>query len=170
MDKIGDDNRVENFVLGARAYCKLVEARASISNRRFIHQCAELLPDLYVRAIRLLNVEIAILDPSNSERLSRSEWQALFNSIGEKLGQDDHYQIVFDPYVSEPPVGTSLSDCLADIYRDLREGLDGFGEQEEQNRKAVGNWRFSFLTHWGRHCVSAMRAIHRLLERYHEDD
>lgn len=57
----------------------------------------------------------------------------------------------------EPGTG-DLADDLADIYRDLKEGLNLFDLGHEI--EAVWEWKYSFQSHWGRHAASALHALH----------
>ncbi len=69
------------------------------------------------------------------------------------------HRAVFDPHdlESEEPTLALLSDHLADIYRDLSNGL---GHADQGNIEAAClAWSFSYQVHWGRHAVSAFMAI-----------
>ncbi len=70
------------------------------------------------------------------------------------------YRVVFEPHDLESddePVIGMLSDDLADIYRDLAEGLD---QAKQGNLEAACfDWSFSYRTHWARHAVHALAAI-----------
>jgi hypothetical protein len=57
---------------------------------------------------------------------------------------------------------STLSDDLADIYRDLRASLLGDPARIQTN-DALWDLRFSFETHWGQHAVSALAAMQALL-------
>ena len=79
----------------------------------------------------------------------------------------DEFWTVFDPLKlgGEDPVVTTLSDCLADIWRDLKPGLEAMdANRERYQNDALWEWTFSFQTHWGRHAIDALRAIHFQLE------
>jgi len=91
---------------------------------------------------------------------------ALFRSLGSYLGDWDAYAEVFDPYeMDDTPVVGSLSDDLADVYRDLRRGLALFDASNRPGKiDAVWDWRFHFHSHWGEHATGALRPLHRLLE------
>jgi hypothetical protein len=72
----------------------------------------------------------------------------------------ESYWEVFDPYVDEPPVTTSLSDDVLDVYLDLRRGLD-LWLRDVPRAAAIWEWRFHFDLHWGDHAIDALRALHR---------
>lgn len=71
-----------------------------------------------------------------------------------------YYRVVFDPHESEgaEPVLGDLGDDIADVYRDLSQGLCKFrsGRVEEAER----DWCLAFWSHWGRHSASAFYALH----------
>jgi hypothetical protein len=70
------------------------------------------------------------------------------------------YWDTYDPLGEEgkEPVFNLLPDDLADIYKDIKEGLKLF--EEGKINDAVWEWRFHFEGHWGRHLTSAQRAIY----------
>ena len=49
------------------------------------------------------------------------------------------------------------ADDLADIYRDLKEGLELY--EAGHVAEALWEWSQSFNTHWGRHASSALHAL-----------
>jgi len=59
---------------------------------------------------------------------------------------------------SEEPVMGDVIDDLADIYKDLKEGLWYLEQGSEDD--AVFQWRFSLDVHWSRHIISTMYALH----------
>ena len=73
------------------------------------------------------------------------------------------YGEVFDPTVIPPqtPVCGSLSDDIADIYRDVVTGLREY--QAGRRNAALREWGFLLQIHWGEHATGAIRALHRWL-------
>lgn len=70
------------------------------------------------------------------------------------------YQIAFDPHdfsADDQLVMGMLADDLADIYRDLAEGLDNFRQGHPDD--ACFDWSQSYSFHWARHAVHALTAI-----------
>jgi len=59
----------------------------------------------------------------------------------------------------------SLLDDLSDIWWDLKPGLYALDNgSEEQAADVFWDWKESFRTHWGRHAIDALRALHAHLE------
>lgn len=70
------------------------------------------------------------------------------------------YRVVFDPHDFDggnEPVTAMLADDLADIYRDLAQGLDN-AKQGHLN-DACFEWAQSYGFHWARHAVNALAAL-----------
>jgi hypothetical protein len=85
------------------------------------------------------------------------EWQAVCAACS-RLPVDT-YGSVFDPLAIPPeePVLGSLADDIADIYRDVVNGLRQY--QAGHRTAAAWEWRFGFENHWGHHAADAMRAL-----------
>jgi len=72
---------------------------------------------------------------------------------------------VFEPF--EPrakAISFSVSGDLADIYCDVKEGVLKIGKRSNVlSPSIVWEWKLKLETHWGRHAVSAIAALHSLL-------
>lgn len=159
-----DDERVAAFAEIAQCYCALIESDEDVSSRDFIKQCADALAQLYRGALSLIDVPLQLSDGHDVEGMSHEEWKTVFDRIGVRIGDHEYYMEVIDPYDMEASTGCgSLSDDLADMYRDLKPALCLYGRSEADSNESVFSWRLSFLSHWGRHCTSALRAIHCVL-------
>ena len=102
-------------------------------------------------------------EESGSDRVSYEEWHEVMKRSS-RLPLD-YYGVVFDPSILPPeePVIGSLSDDVADIYRDVVSGLRQY--QKGWKGEARWNWQFSFRSHWGAHATGAIRALHAWLEK-----
>lgn len=72
-----------------------------------------------------------------------------------------YYREVFDALdlqATDEPVTGDLYDDLADIYRDLFEGL--FIYRHVSPAEAERFWSQSFRYHWGEHATRALRALY----------
>ena len=154
-----------DFVESAEQFCTLIDHHQSSSDWEFLHKCASQLAHLY-RAAVLLS-----LSPADNEcddivgtEISHDQWEVLYHSLGEKLGSHCLYWEVYDPREDGDPVAGDLADDLADIYRDVKNGLVAY--KDGQINEAVWDWRFTFSSHWGDHLVDALRAIHRIVSAH----
>ena len=160
-------NPIDSFAELATSYCTLIDKHGDYSAEELITRVRDFLPLLYYRALQLPQVES--VDEEPDQAISHDEWSALFNSLKQKLGVNDHYWAIYAPIKLEHdiPIAASLSDDLADIWRDLKDGASRWTEASEGIRdQIVWSWHFSFHYHWSDHAVDALRAIHWLSEHY----
>lgn len=102
----------------------------------------------------------------DADRPSQDEWQAVCRRF--KSMPFSYYNGFFDPHenvgvTSEAGVDDLLDD-LADIWRDLRHGLDLWDAGEEA--AAQWEWVFGYRSHWGRHAAGAQYALHCWMADY----
>ena len=111
--------------------------------------------------LHLSVLRLPVLDSGNTEDcLTRDDWLRVHKSF-QQLPLDWYWK-VFDVFSGdEVPVFCSISDDLADIYKDLKEGLLLYDSGKVN--EAVWEWRFNYLIHWGRHLTGAQTALHQHL-------
>ncbi len=159
------------FGVIARRYCAIVEAAATIGKTEFLLELYRILPELVLEAIRLPDIDSDAAeedDPKNvppilqRPAMSDGEWGLLYGLLKEKFGDSTLYWTVFDPLKNDEAIPGSLADDVADVYRDLLEGVSLI-DKYVANTEAIWEWRFGFHSHWGDHAISALRTIHWLL-------
>ncbi len=96
-------------------------------------------------------------------RMTQEQWGELCSLLKEKLGDWNLYSPVFDPTKDREAIYGSLADDIADIYRDLKEGLVLHSDLAPPN-DILWEWRLGFYSHWGKHAIDARHTIHFLLE------
>jgi hypothetical protein len=156
------------FVAAARRFVAVVDGREGMSAEEFLLTLHPLLAELTFRASVLPDVWSDHDSPE--DRMTHDDWSRLFRSLSDYLGDRDVYWQVFDPVElgGDDPMRGFLADDLADIYRDLKPGLEAVAERRGRIPKfVVWEWRFGFFSHWGHHAINAMRTIHALIS-YHE--
>ena len=178
MDSMNDltdiGKAADRFSAVARRFCAVVDSASGFEKKELLSQFYRILPKLIDEAIHLPDVELSDNDEQikkNTNGASRrkarqgeQEWGQLYNLLKEKLGDWDSYWQVFDPTEDTEAIFGSLADDLADIYRDVKEGivLRETGEVPVEN--IVWTWRLTFGYHWGNHAMDALRTIHFRLE------
>jgi hypothetical protein len=156
------DDPIIEFVTEARLYCSLVEGSDSSNSWTFAQACLIAVLRLLERALRLPEI-----DPETTDLLtgiSHENWQTMRQEIARKLARDYYWEI-FEPFEQEEPkpVLGSLSDALADIWRDLKRGLAEIDRGgATSTSEAVWHWRESFESHWGHHAAAAVFALNAL--------
>ena len=150
------DKNLEQFIALSREYISTID---EISDKTmpydFLSKCLLLLPQIYALGLQIPNVE------SETSDISNSSYPSPMSSIMRVLGKYDLYNEVFDPIFDKEIVTSSISDDLADIYKDLKDPLINYDFGKEND--AVWEWRFNILGHCGDHIVDTLRAIHRLV-------
>ena len=92
------------------------------------------------------------------------EWGRLYELLKDKLEDWDLYWQVFDPTKDSEAIRGSLADDIADIYRDVKEGLDVHNPNLALRQDTICSWRVLYYSHWGQHAINALYTIHFLLE------
>lgn len=146
---------VEEFQAAAERYCDLVTREEPIQES-----------DIWTFRDILLRLVFHIAAVENHPQGSHQENPFLGNSVYKQIVKKldrlpfRSYRKVFDPHDFEEkdePVTATLSDELADIYRDLAGGVtlarDGHIDD------ACFHWAMNYRIHWARHAVSALAAI-----------
>ncbi|NHZ99416.1 DUF5063 domain-containing protein [Massilia sp. CCM 8734] len=142
------------FVQSARDFCQWAEgdlqpgeAQVPIARRH--------LARLYAQALDLPQRDCDWGD--EAAQVSHAAWQAMFARFGAlPLNYYSQSANTLDVVCSEMMIG-DLADDLADIWRNLKHGLnllDG-GNPDA----AVFQWRENFIIHWGSHAASALHVL-----------
>jgi Domain of unknown function (DUF5063) len=165
---------VHRFGLIAQQYCSLVDSRSALEKSEFLLQVYRMLPELIAEAIRLPLInfgddenevqEATINQIRARTEMRQQEWGQLYNSLKEQLGDWDLYWQVFDPRKDNEAIRGSLADDIADVYRELKDGIVLKEAIEIPPHEIVFEWRLGFFTHWGKHAIDALRTMHFLLE------
>jgi hypothetical protein len=154
-----DHVEVANFTALARQYVELLGSDEAVAADRVISSLAALLPALYIAALRLPDV------PGSDEEIegvTHQDWKTVYNRVNRVVSTAASLQdwaLSLGPDNNETRGGW-LADDLADIWRDLENGLMFVDAGSETD--AVWEWRFSFWNHWGQHTVGALHVIHSL--------
>ena len=149
--------RIDDFARTAQEFCVWVGKPGKDSHQALI-EVQRHVARLHAAALDLPAVHWPSYEVDDVEDISNSELSKVERRLS-KLPLN-HYWELFDPLTNKPedPVCGSLSDDLADIWRDISPPLRLYDSGEK--RKAASQWRFAFETHWGEHSTSALRAMH----------
>lgn len=158
------------------AYCRVIESARGTDRLTFVNAVAVTLSTAFATALRLPDLELGSesTDEDWDRLISHEQWFALMKEVQGVLGEWDNYFTTHEAYrlsaagtpdlraemLEEKVTNLSLADALADIWRDLRNGLNAFDRGVSADEVAWG-WRFSFRSHWGAHAADALRALHQ---------
>jgi hypothetical protein len=106
-------------------------------------------------------------------QMSNKIYFEIEKSLEKKFKRYNRYNEIYDNYNFDniDPVQGSLSDDLADIYRDIKPGLRNWNlSSAKLRRDIVFSWKLDFEIHWGEHLTSVLRALYCLLYNHLEDE
>lgn len=175
MNTLADNAEIAaRFAVVANRFCSVVDSASSTERADLLLQIYRILPKLIDEAISLPDVRLSDSDDQvegsgqpafrANVRPSVQEWGQLYNLLKEKLGDWDRYWQVFDPTEDDEAIFGTLADDIADIYRDLKEGLVLIEAHEAPPEDIIWNWRLLFYSHWGKHAMDALLAVHFRLQ------
>lgn len=149
------------FVDVARRYCTLIERRSELSRWDLLREVQSVLAELYFRGLALRPLEPSATD-SHAGALTHEEWWTLFSGLRDQLRDFDSYWVAHpEREASASPGASSLSDDLADVYRDLKSGFILWDAESDVD--AVWGWRERFRGHWGTHVIDALGRLHGIV-------
>lgn len=149
-----------SFASVCRRYCDIVDASAATEKIELLLQLYRVLPELILEAIRLPDTDPwkrdeedgsdVDLTPSKhpSLEMTDQEWGNLYKLLKEKLGEPPFYWAVFNPVEDKEAIEASLADDIADIYRDVIEGVRLLSKTTTDPGEIIWEWRLLFHSHW----------------------
>lgn len=157
-----NDKFLKNSDFDARLFVEAARAFAVwLVDRPKSDGCAEalaVLSRLYAESVVFCSVEFEAEELPASAAVGESQYAEALARAGRF--PFSYYQEVFNPH--EVPSGETvvgdLCDDLADIYRDIQTGINGWDAGHRQ--AALFHWQPQFRAHWGEHLTSAIRALH----------
>ncbi len=162
------------FASVAQQFCNAIDSAPNLDRIELLVQVYKILPQLIGEAMILPKIELSDDESQEEEarkaqarerlRLSEAQWGELYEFLKVKLGDLNLYWEVWDPTEDNEAIQGSLADDLADIYRDLKEGLNLGEARQAAPEDNIWHWRLGYYSHWGKHAVDALRTIHFLLE------
>lgn len=146
---------IREFAELAQEYCSWVEGDGN-KDEEHLFYVQVLLSKLYCWGVQLPECDPTDLLESNEK--PDHDHKSVLSHFNEFPVQ--YYSMVFNAHIvpSEEPVTGDVIDDLADIYKDLKDGLWYLSKGSELD--AVFQWRFSFGIHWARHVLGAMYALY----------
>jgi hypothetical protein len=162
------------FASVAQEFCSAIDSAPNLERTELLMQVYRILPRLIGEAISLPRVELSDDESQEEEnrkskarhrlRMNEAQWGQLYESLKVKLGSVTLYWEVWDPTKDNEAIHGSLADDFADIYRDLKEGLNLSESNQAPPEDNIWHWRLGYYSHWGKHAIDAVRTIHFLLE------
>lgn len=139
---------VRRFVGVAEHYCNLIETPSAAGDRdAFILAVRSCLAELLAAGFALPDAEPSEVDLPQGP--THAEWTSAFTSAQTTLGE----------LPGGPEAYLSVPDDLADVWRDLRRGLNALAAGTRWEDVAW-EWKLGLQMHWGKHAEDALVALH----------
>ncbi|RLA20914.1 MAG: DUF5063 domain-containing protein [Gammaproteobacteria bacterium] len=157
---ISDPFKFQALASAANDFCQLIENIKKLEESEWLFPITQSLAQLHATVLQFDSGGIDYRFFTLPDLDDRFE---LFFSLKLFLKEQDSYPLERD--LSTDSVGTtgSLADDFADIYFELKRGLNlldaGVIHCEEE---ALKLWQSGFILHWGQHLVDAQRHLYRL--------
>lgn len=148
------------FVNTAEALCAHIEGAANSDRVTFIRVCFMLISKLLSEVIELPEAPGETAAPA----ISDERYDQILQSLKVQFAENSYYTMMFEAFeiASEPAVG-SIPDDLADIWRELKSGLEALRQSNLES--AIGQWRTSFKEGWGDQATQVLRPLVTLIFR-----
>ncbi len=149
---------MHRFGASAMKFIELVDAAPHFETEAFLANVSHSMAELYSVALSLPVVEPETTD-TNEAPFQTDRWAELRRSLEKKIGPLDTYWTIFDFTEKQEPVQGSIAGDISEIYFDLRQSLH-LEESGAARPDVLFDWRLDFRSHWGRHLLAALTAIH----------
>jgi hypothetical protein len=157
---------VIEFAAVSNEYCNILERVESYDGLKLLKIEQKLLPLLYYKTM-MIPVFDSLSDDTGEKFVTEDDWNRIELSIKRALGEaNDYLEVAEDGLdTGESIVVLSIAENLTDIYQDLKDFLVlyNIGTIEIMN-DALWECLESFRLHWGQKIVSAIRAVHNVLQ------
>lgn len=167
MEKDFEEIVYSENVIGFNAliveYINLLDNTVMVSQKDFFDKMHRLLPLIYLKAIILPETE-PIMPEMIEKSVTHEEWDAVHETLANKIGIYDSYNEVFEPLSENEEQMSSLAEGFTDIFQDLKDyiSLYNMGTPEIMN-DAIWECKRNFAEYWGQRLVNIQRVLHHLL-------
>ena len=148
----------------ANDFTLFIEKAEEYTREQILTYLQRVIPAIYLKASLL--PEIIVSDEEAIEHyVTEEQWESVFNTIREKLGQEDvFYFIDLHERTQQDAILASIAENITDIYQDLKDFLLLIQKpQQAFQENAVRECRYLFQTRYGYKLVHCHTAIHYLL-------
>jgi hypothetical protein len=148
----------------ALEYCMLIDSLADGRPDHLYKRLLDCMSRLAKCADRLPQCCCPGALEGNGYRMTHEKWGEIVTQINNTVGPEVCRLIEADKEGSESAIQAfMLSDSLADIYRDLHEGLQLFDQSSNGGiQEAAWEWKFGYEHHWRSHLIDALKTIDRI--------
>jgi hypothetical protein len=148
----------QRFRSAATKFVEAVDSAPHFETEVFLANVSHSMAELYSVALALPTVEPETTG-TDETAFQSDKWDELRRSLEKKIGTLNTYWTIFDFTEKQEPLQGSLAGDISEIYLDLKESLN-LEENGVAQSDVLFDWRLAFRSHWGRHLLAALTAIH----------
>ena len=156
---------IKDFLLASAEYCLILENTEEHSKTDFVSKLQKILPLIYLKVSLLSNYE-DIIDSEIEKFVHEADWEYIRNKVVDKLGENEIFIDLYTPetYESTEVNSASLSECITDVYQDLKDFTTLVQIANEENIKAaIIELKYNFENFWGSRLIAALSVLHNLI-------
>ncbi len=153
-----------DFLTISTEFCALVEQAEKQKKKDFVNTLHKLMSLLYVRATLLPATDD--VDGYCETYVTEEDWDFVQNSVATKLGELDTFLSIVEPdnYDNGQEVSVSISECVADIYQDIRDFIERYRNGNDETQfVAIYECDLNFKLYWGPRLLAALEELHGIV-------
>ena len=166
MDNTADltlSRNVLETVAVVSEFCLLAEDAGKVNKSDMARSLGSFIPLLYLRGTLLPDI-VPEYPEANERFVAEEQWENIFMLFSEKFEEDDKFRFLDSPASggAEPEMA-SISECIADIYQDLKDFILLYKRNQLASREnAIHSARLLFKEHWGLLLLRLMPVFHEI--------
>ncbi|MBN1253567.1 MAG: DUF5063 domain-containing protein [Bacteroidales bacterium] len=166
---------IKGFLLVSAEYCFILENSDEYSKRDFISKIQKILSLIYLKTSLISNFDDIIDDPIE-KFVQEADWEYIRSKIATKFGVHESFVDIYTPetFNTTEIDSASLSECITDIYQDLKDISTLVQVANEDSIKAgLSELKYNFESFWGPRLIAVLSVLHNLIygtELEEEDD
>lgn len=160
---------VLELVTVAVEFCAFVEQADAKNKYDFVETMQKILPLLYLKGVLIPGWKsdegFSVWDVQAPVYVTQENYEIVRNNVAFIMGDHDSYLDVFveDMRYSDTPILSTISECIADIYQDLKNFVCAYKDGTEQMQiSAIAQCKDNFRTYWGQRLTNVLRALHEI--------
>jgi hypothetical protein len=147
----------------ASEYCILIEKVKAGDQEAFLKSLKGFIPLLYLRG-SLLTASEPEFPEANERYVTEEQWEVVFLNLRNLFGKLDEFWLVdYNETSHYDPVKASISECLTDIYQDLKDFVILYKKSNLASREnAIFSCQSLFHDHWGLRMAQLLPYLHTI--------
>ncbi len=162
MDVFLDKGTIE-FLTVATEYCAFVEKTTKFTRAEFVTRLQKILALVYLKMTLLKDdPDYDLMDGEPEAFLSEYDYEHIRSIVSAKLGSLDCFIDIKEPGSADiEPEQMEVSQCVADVYHNLKNFVENFRSGSEDGAQASRMELIAdFRQTWGQRALALLAAVH----------